>query len=152
MSDRVLIGAFAEVVGFAAAVFAVGVTVKSYGLLPEQIAVHFNLRGEPNSWGSRGIVLLFPIIAVVTFGLMTVLNPIVGLDRIVLGPGAARDPAATTLILAGMTVLMASVLRAMIAFNLGETRRMASPAFVVVVTFAALAIALALYFDAIAVP
>jgi uncharacterized membrane protein len=152
MSDRVLIGALAEVVGFAAAVFAVGVTVKSYALLPERIAVHFNLRCEPNGWGPRGTILIFPIIAVVTFISLTMLNPIVGLDTIVLGPGAARNPAVTTLVFAGVTVLMAAVTRATIAFNLGETRRMAAPGFFLAVTFGVLAIALAAYFGAIAGP
>jgi uncharacterized membrane protein len=152
MTDRALIGAIAEVVGFAAAVFAVGVTVKSYALLPEQIAVHFNLRCEPNRWGPRGTILIFPIIAVVLFITLTLLNPIVGLDTFVLGPGAARNPAVTTLTLAAIIVMMASVTRAMIAFNLGETRRMASPAFFIPIVFGALAIAMALYFDAMSVP
>jgi uncharacterized membrane protein len=149
MTDRVLIGAIAEVIGFAATVFVIGITVKSYTLLPERIAVHFNLHCEPNSWGPRGTILIFPIIAVVTFGVLTMLNPIVGLDTLVLGPGAARDPAVTTLTLAGMTMLMAAVTRGMIAFNLGETRRLASPFLFIAIFFVALAIAMAFYFDAI---
>lgn len=149
MTDRVLVGALAEVVGFAAAVYVVGITVKSYAVLPERIAVHFNVHCEPNSWGPRATVLIFPIIAVVTFGALTVLNPIVGLDRLIIGPGAARDPAVTTLALAGMTVLMAAVTRGLIAFNLGETRRFAAPVFFLGVFFGALAIAMALYFSAL---
>lgn len=152
MTDRALIGALAEVVGFAAAVFAVGVTVKSYALLPERIAVHFNLHCEANRWGPRGTILIFPIVAVAMFITLTTLNPIVGLDTLVLGSGAARNPAVTTMILAGITVLMAAITRAVIAFNLGETRRMVSPAFLIPVVFGVLAIALAAYFGAIASP
>lgn len=152
MSDRVLIGSLCEVAGFAAVLFAVGATAKSYASLPEQVAIHFNMRGEPNGWGPRGVVLVFPAVALVMFGVLTVINPVVGLDTIVLGPGAARDPIATLLIFAFVTVLMAAASRGVIAFNLGQTPRMASPAFVLVATFAALALALALYFDAIAVP
>jgi uncharacterized membrane protein len=150
MTDRALIGAFSEVVGFTATVFVVGVTVKSYALLPERIAVHFGLHCEPNGWGPRGSILVFPIMAVIAFCVLTVLNPIVGLDTLVLGPGAAHDPAVATLALAGMTLLMAGVTRGVIAFNLGETRRMASPAFFVAIAFGVLAIALAAYFGAIA--
>jgi uncharacterized membrane protein len=150
MTDRVLIGALAEVVGFTAAVFAVGVTVKSYALLPERIAVHFNLHCEPNSWGPRGAIFVFPIMAVVAFAVLTMLNPVVGLDKLVIGPDAARDPAGTTLFLASMTVLMAAVTRGLIAFNLGETRRFGSPVIFVAAFFGALAVGMALYFKALA--
>ena len=149
MTDLALIGAIAEVVGFAAAVFVVGITIKSYPQLPERIAVHFNLHCEPNGWGPRGTVLIFPIVAVVTFVALTMLNPIVGLDRLVLGPGAARDPAVTAVMLAAMTVLMAAVTRGLIAYNLGESRRFASPVLFLAVFFGALAISMALYFKAL---
>jgi uncharacterized membrane protein len=152
MNERELIGALAEVVGFAAAVFVVGVTIKSYALLPERIATHFNFHCEPNCWGPRATILAFPIIAVVMFLLLTVLNPIVGLDKLVLGPGAAHNPAVATMSLAGITVLMAGITRAMIAFNLGETRRFASPIFFISVVFGVMAIALAAYFGATASP
>jgi uncharacterized membrane protein len=148
MTDRVLIGAIAEVVGFAAAVFAVGITVKSYALLPDRIATHFGLHCEPNGWGPRATILVFPIMAVVAFGAMTVFNPIVGLGRFVIGSGTAHDPAVATLALAGLTLLMAAVTRSVIACNLGETRRFASPFFFIPVFFAALAIATAVYFGA----
>jgi uncharacterized membrane protein len=152
MTDRVLIGAFCEVIGFAAAVFAVGITVKSYGLLPERIAVHFNLHCEPNGWGSRATILIFPIAAVAIFLTLTVINPIVGLDTLVLGPGAARNPAVATMILAGVTVMMAAITRALIAFNLGESRRMLAPGFFLALAFGVLAIGFAAYFSAISVP
>jgi uncharacterized membrane protein len=152
MTDRVLIGSLCEVAGFAAVLFAVGATAKSYASLPEQVAIHFNLRGEPNGWGPRALVLVFPAVALATFLALTLINPVVGLDTIVLGPGAARNPIATTLIFAFVTVLMAAVSRGVIAFNLGHSRKMASPAVVIVLTFAALVVALSLYFDAIVNP
>lgn len=151
MNATLLIGTTAEVVAFASAVFLVGVTVKNYANLPETIATHFGLRGEPNGWGPRGVVLIMPIVGVVLFLTLTALNPIVGLDRFVLGPGAAQSPTITVAVLAGAVMLTAAVSQAMIAFILGQTRRMASPTFILVVVFAALAIALASYFESMSV-
>jgi hypothetical protein len=91
-----------------------------------------------------------PIVGIFLFLTLTALNPIVGLDRIVLGPGAAQSPTITVAVLAGAVMLTAAVSHAMIAFNLGQTRRMASPAFILVVVFAALSIAMALYFKDLA--
>jgi uncharacterized membrane protein len=152
MTTPVLIGVLCEVVGFASMVLLVGMTVQTYALLPERIATHFNLRGEPNGWGSRGVALVFPIISVFMFGTLTILNPVVGLGTSMLGPGAARDPIFSTLIVAGILVLTSAVGRAMIAHNLGQTRCLGSPMFFLGLIFAALAFALAFYFEALANP
>ena len=152
MPQTVFIGALCEVAGFTSVVMLVGVTAKSYALLPEKIATHFNLRGEPNGWGPRAVALVFPIISVVMFGTLTVLNPVVGLGTVVLGPGAARIPIFSTLILAGIIVLTAAVGRGMIAYNLGQTRSMGSPILFLALTFAGLAFAMAFYFEALASP
>ena len=150
MTDQTLIGAACEVIGFAAAVLAVGTAVQSYPLLPERIATHFNFHCEPNRWGPRGTILIFPVMAVLAFGALTVFNPVVGLDTIVLGPRAARDPIIATLVFTAMILLMAGVGRAMIAYNLGQTRRFSSPAFFIPVIFGVLMIALAMFLGAIA--
>lgn len=148
MNAALLVGTLAEVVAFASVVFLVGVTVKNYAILPETIATHFGLRGEPNGWGPRGVVLVMPIIGVFLFVTLTALNPVVGLGTVFLGAAAAQVPAMTTLALTGGVVLTAAVGRAMIAFNLGESRTLASPVFVVVVVIAAVGLAFASFFAA----
>jgi len=148
MNATLLIGALAEVVAFISVVLLVGVTIKNYANLPETIATHFGLRGEPNGWGPRGVVLVMPIIGVFLFLTLTALNPVVGLGTIFLGAAAAQVPAITMMALTGGVVLTAAVGRAMIAFNLGESPRLASPVFVVVVVVAAVALAFASYFAA----
>jgi uncharacterized membrane protein len=148
MNATLLIGTLAEVVAFASVVFLVGVTVKNYPNLPETIATHFGFRGEPNGWGPRGVVLVMPIICVFLFLTLTALNPVLGLGTIFLGAAAAQVPAITTLALTGGVVLTAAVGRAMIAFNLGESPRLASPVFVVAVVVAAVGLAFATYFAA----
>jgi multisubunit Na+/H+ antiporter MnhB subunit len=148
MDATLLIGTLAEVVAFASVVFLVGVTVKNYPNLPETIATHFGLRGEPNGWGPRGVVLVMPVIGVFLFLTLTALNPVLGLGTILLGAAAAQVPAVATLALTGGVVLTAAVGRAMIAFNLGETRTLASPVFVVAVLVAAVGLAFASFFAA----
>jgi len=149
MNDTLLIGTLAEVVAFASVVFLVGVTVKNYATLPETIATHFGFRGEPNGWGPRGVVLVVPIVGVFLFLTLTALNPVLGIGTLFLGPAAAAQvPAVTTLALTGGVVLTAAVGRAMIAFNLGESRSLASPVFVVVIVVAAIGLAFASFFAA----
>ena len=150
MSTAVLIGALCEVGGFASALALAGTTVKSYAILPERIAIHFNLRGEPNGWGSREFALVIPIIGVVLFVVLTVINPAVGLLPAVFGPGGPSNTINPTIVIAGDIGLLAIVGRAMIAFNLGESRKLASPVFVVLVSFVALAVAMAMFFGTIA--
>jgi len=152
MTTPVLIGVLCEVAGFASMMLLVGLTVKTYALLPERIATHFGFRGEPNGWGPRGIALVFPIISVFMFGTLTILNPVVGLGTSMLGPRAARDPIFSTLIVAGILVLTAAVGRAMLGFNLGQTRFFGSPVLYLGLVFAALAFALAFYFEALGNP
>ena len=146
MSDTLLIGTMAEVVAFLALVLLVGVTVKYYGDLPETIATHFGLSGEPNGWGPRGVVLVMPIVGAFLFLTLTALNPVLGFGAIILGPAGAQVPAFTSLALAGGVVLTTAVGRAMIAFNLGQSRSLASPVFVVAVVIAAVGAAFAAYF------
>ena len=135
-------------VAFAAVVFLVGVTAKNYANLPETIATHFGLRGEPNGWGPRGVVLAMPVIAVFLFLTLTALNPVVGIGSLFLGAAAAHIPVIAVAALTGCVVLTAAVGRAMISFNLGETCSLASPVFVAAVVVAAVGLALASFFAA----
>lgn len=54
------------------AVFLV-VVAATFSGLPEQIPVHFGLNGEPDDWGSRGEVLVLPLVALLQFALLSVL-------------------------------------------------------------------------------
>lgn len=60
------------------AVLGVGVmvylVVDSWSTLPESIPTHFNVQGEPDSWGRKGTLLLLPIMGLGFYGLMTIVN------------------------------------------------------------------------------
>ncbi|PZR59666.1 MAG: hypothetical protein DLM50_00720 [Candidatus Meridianibacter frigidus] len=46
------------------------ITALGYGRLPQTVATHFDLAGNPNAWGSKGSVLLLPIVTLVLWGLL----------------------------------------------------------------------------------
>lgn len=47
--------------------------VSVYPGLPEEIPIHFNFRGEADDWGSRGMLIAIPIVALLTSGLLLLL-------------------------------------------------------------------------------
>lgn len=49
------------------------VVAATWASLPESLPVHFGLGGEPDSWGSRGEILVLPVIALLQFVLLSVL-------------------------------------------------------------------------------
>ena len=51
-------------------IFAIWVYAES----PEQIATHFDIKGQPNNYGSKIVVLLLPLFSTVTFAGMTLIN------------------------------------------------------------------------------
>jgi uncharacterized membrane protein len=66
-----------EIVGLALLAFLCWITVRAlYGAsrLPDKIPTHFDLAGNPNGWGSPATLLLLPVIAVVIYGLITVVS------------------------------------------------------------------------------
>ncbi len=63
-----------EVVGWFTLAILWILTLWNYGSLPETIPTHFNASGQPNDYGSKGTLLMLPIIATVLFFGMTILN------------------------------------------------------------------------------
>lgn len=49
------------------------VVAATWASLPASLPVHFGLSGEPDSWGSRGEILVLPVIALLQFILLSVL-------------------------------------------------------------------------------
>jgi uncharacterized membrane protein len=50
------------------------VALKAYFTLPETIPVHFNIKGEADGFGNKISILPLPIISIILFAGMTVLN------------------------------------------------------------------------------
>lgn len=46
----------------------------SFATLPEQIPVHFNLKGEADNWGNKAVILIMPIIALLPFTIVFALS------------------------------------------------------------------------------
>ncbi len=67
--DRLL-----NLIAFAAMAGLLGYTLWVYPQLPDRIPIHFNLRGEPDDYGSKIIFLILPGIALALYGLMTIVN------------------------------------------------------------------------------
>lgn len=42
--------------------------------LPQRIPTHFGAGGEPDAWGSKSSLLIITIVAIATYGLLTILN------------------------------------------------------------------------------
>lgn len=63
-----------EAIGWMALAILWGLTLWNYSRLPETIPVHFNILGEPDGFGSKKTLLMFPIIGTVLFLGMTILN------------------------------------------------------------------------------
>ena len=51
-----------------------GMTIYRYSQLPESIPRHFNASGEPDAWGSKSIALVLPIVTLVMYASLTILN------------------------------------------------------------------------------
>jgi uncharacterized membrane protein len=49
-------------------------SVAAYSHLPERIPVHFNAAGEPDEYGEKGMIWLLPVISILTYLLMTIIN------------------------------------------------------------------------------
>jgi uncharacterized membrane protein len=66
-----------EIVGLAALAFLCWITVCAFygpSRLPAKIPTHFDLAGNPNAWGSPSMLWLLPVMAVVIYGLITLVS------------------------------------------------------------------------------
>ncbi|MFB2895230.1 DUF1648 domain-containing protein [Aerosakkonemataceae cyanobacterium BLCC-F50] len=41
------------------------IAIRGWFILPDVIPIHFNLSGQPNGWGSKAIIWLFPALAII---------------------------------------------------------------------------------------
>lgn len=49
------------------------VFAREYGSTPATVATHFGASGQPNAWGPKSTLVIFPVIGVVMFGIATVI-------------------------------------------------------------------------------
>ena len=49
------------------------VFAREYGNAPAVVATHFGPSGQPNAWGPKSTLVIFPVIGVVMFGIATVI-------------------------------------------------------------------------------
>jgi uncharacterized membrane protein len=68
-TDKVL-----EVVGVASSIAIIIFPMIYYADLPAEIPTHFNFKGEPDDWGSRASIWLLPVIAIVMYVVLSLLN------------------------------------------------------------------------------
>ena len=54
-----------------AALFAIAYTMIRYSELPEQIPIHFNLKGEADSYGSKFYIWFLPVLTILQYMLLT---------------------------------------------------------------------------------
>lgn len=67
-----MISKILEVVALTGLILLLVIIVQSWQKLPQQIPVHFNFSGNPDSWGNKLTILLFPIISVVLYTTITI--------------------------------------------------------------------------------
>jgi uncharacterized membrane protein len=66
-----------EILGLAFLAILCWITVRAFhgpNPLPPRIPTHFDMAGNPNGWGSLATLWLLPIVAVVIYGLITVVS------------------------------------------------------------------------------
>lgn len=63
-----------EVLGWASIVVLWAITIFFYSGLPDKIPTHYNLSGEPDSFGTKKTIIALPIIATVLFLFISMLN------------------------------------------------------------------------------
>ncbi len=56
-----------EVIGFIGLLLLIGIPIIYYGKLPENIPTHFDLNGQADGFGSRGMIWILPAIGVLTY-------------------------------------------------------------------------------------
>ncbi len=56
-------------------------TATNYAGLPDSVPTHFNLQGVPDEWGSKGEMLVFPIMGAVIYIFLTVINVLFGIVK-----------------------------------------------------------------------
>lgn len=65
--------AFRETVSIAGLLTAAWLVVAHWHTLPARVPIHFGVTGEPNGWGSPHTFVLFPLVALFTWALLSVI-------------------------------------------------------------------------------
>ena len=68
-TDKIL-----EIAGALTVVVLWAVAIINYTTLPAEIPIHFNLSGQADNYGAKGIIFALPIIGTIEFVLLTILN------------------------------------------------------------------------------
>lgn len=98
------------------------VALSSYPQLPESIALHFDLSGEPDAWGGRRMIFLLPVVSTVIFvGEYALFRKAVAGGKM---PGAMRLP--LHLLLLELQVLFAGITFQISRIALGRARRLSA--------------------------
>ena len=63
-----------ELIPLALLILAFYIVLSNYSFLPDTIPFHFDARGNPDDWNSKGTIFLLPTIAAVVFVLLTSFN------------------------------------------------------------------------------
>ena len=62
--------------GHIAIIFMVIFSILNYNVLPDEIPIHFDMKGEPNNYGGRQTILILPIISFLLYVGMFLLNKV----------------------------------------------------------------------------
>lgn len=65
---------FANIIGYGLFIAAVIFATINVFTLPDEVPIHFNMKGEPDNWGSKYFIFILPLIALVPCGLMEMLE------------------------------------------------------------------------------
>ncbi|MBK1810969.1 DUF1648 domain-containing protein [Clostridium sp. YIM B02505] len=63
-----------EIVSIAAIIVVIGLLTAYWDDVPQRIATHFDIRGNPDDWGSKNTLLIIPIMSVFFYVLLTTVS------------------------------------------------------------------------------
>ncbi|GFP78114.1 DUF1648 domain-containing protein [Clostridium fungisolvens] len=63
-----------EIISIASIIVVIGMLTACWDRIPQHIATHFGITGEPDGWGSKNTLLIMPIISIFFYVLLTTLS------------------------------------------------------------------------------
>ncbi len=55
-------------------IWMIVILIADYPSIPERVPTHFNAAGRPDDWGSKASMLILPVVSIVLYAGLTVLN------------------------------------------------------------------------------